>query len=45
MPDSSAFTFAALDGETRYLFLQRLSENLPARVSEGSISTFSPVDR
>ena len=45
MPDSSASTFAVLDGENRYVFLQRLSENLPARVSEGSISTFSPVDR
>ena len=44
-PDSSAFTFAALDAGGEYVFLQRLTENLPARVSEGSISTFSPVDR
>ena len=43
-PDSSAFTFAAVDGDTDYVFVQRLDESLPGRVAPGSVATFSPVE-
>ena len=42
-PDSSAFVFAAPDTEGDTVFLQLLDEQLPIRLTLGSVATFSPA--